>query len=252
MAIYTAYYDASGTEGDRDRPLVVAGLLASVVGWRRLEREWEATLKRFKVPYSHMKEYAHSTGPFKKWKGKDEQRAAFLAALARALRHVRAGRAFRVLPSDFYVVDREYDLSGVMNSPGPLGGPYTVSAGNCIASFEVLRRKKHPRQEFEHVVAKGDQGQPRFDYLMRLEGIIPIIKPHKDPRTGRYLRPLEAADLVAYEIGLRISHLLTGSGRQLRKSLRAIQRSVPLRVKKQTQGTMREMCREHPDLFLRR
>lgn len=40
MVAYSAFYDASSTEGDLDRPLVVAGLFSTVDRWQRFEREW--------------------------------------------------------------------------------------------------------------------------------------------------------------------------------------------------------------------
>jgi hypothetical protein len=126
MAVYTVYYDASGTDRNLSRPLVVAGLLSTELSWRRFERAWERVLKEFKVPYSHMREFAHSVegSPFEPWKDNEEKRKAFLVALVKVLRHVKLARLTHVVPKDFDLVNQEFDLTTALAVPTPwlLGG----------------------------------------------------------------------------------------------------------------------------------
>jgi hypothetical protein len=45
----------------------MAGFLARQEGWERVEKKWKVTLKKFSVPYFHMKDLAHRRGPFADW-----------------------------------------------------------------------------------------------------------------------------------------------------------------------------------------
>ena len=76
---FASYYDASGSESDAQGAIMVIGLVASEAKWRKFANSWRRVLgsKRFDVPYFHMKEFAHSKGPFEKWRGDDETRKAF-------------------------------------------------------------------------------------------------------------------------------------------------------------------------------
>jgi hypothetical protein len=248
MAVYTVYYDASGTDRDLSRPLVVAGLLSTELRWRRFEREWEGVLKQFNVPYSHMKEFAHSVdgSPFEKWKGNEEKRKAFLVALVEVLHHFKVAHTTRIVPNDFNAVNQEFDLTTA------LGSPYVLGAGGCVGVYERLRERKHWKQAFEHILEQGDEAQKLFKSLIELEGISPILKPHHDPKTGRYIRPFEAADLFAYEYGLAYQRLLSGSDRKVRELLKAVRRRIPQMNHNHTRESLRDMCEAYPDMFPRR
>ena len=65
MAMYSCYYDASSSQDTATKPLVVVGLLSTMKKWLKGDKEWEGVLFDFGVPYLHMKEFAHSRGPFR-------------------------------------------------------------------------------------------------------------------------------------------------------------------------------------------
>src|SRR5947209_8051688 len=86
MALFQAYYDASGTQSAPDGGLCVVGLVSSEEKWLKFEPRWEAVLNEFGVTAHHMKEF---TGPapkseFAKWGRDSERRARYLAALIKA------------------------------------------------------------------------------------------------------------------------------------------------------------------------
>jgi len=71
---FSAYFDASLGDGIT----VVAGWLGTTVAWESFDVDWRILLAQYDVPYFHMREFAHSTGAFKEWKGHDGRRANFL------------------------------------------------------------------------------------------------------------------------------------------------------------------------------
>jgi hypothetical protein len=59
MGTLTAYMDETGhSKDERQRFNGMAGLLAPTREWERLEIKWKKTLKEFKLPYFHMKDFA--------------------------------------------------------------------------------------------------------------------------------------------------------------------------------------------------
>lgn len=62
------YMDETGHSKDqKQRFNGMAGLIAPATNWENLKYKWTATLAEFKVPYFHMKEWTHATGPFTGW-----------------------------------------------------------------------------------------------------------------------------------------------------------------------------------------
>ncbi len=74
VAIATAYFD----ESDSPSACVVAGVASTVDRWVGLESEWRRMLDKYKISALHMKEFAHSTGEFKDWKGDEAKRRQFV------------------------------------------------------------------------------------------------------------------------------------------------------------------------------
>jgi len=56
-----------------------------------------------------------------------------------------------------------------------------------------------PEDPVRHVIEKGDDGQEALSALAKIEGIGITVEPNQDPKTGRFLVPFQAADLIAYE-----------------------------------------------------
>ncbi len=66
-----AFYDASGSEADRNRsPILVAGLVSTDRRGGRFHADWSEVLRRYQVPYLHMREFTSFQGPFSSgWRG---------------------------------------------------------------------------------------------------------------------------------------------------------------------------------------
>src|SRR4051812_11384869 len=66
MAVFKAYYDASGKEKTPGR-VVVAGVLATVEKWAGFERSWDKVLTEYGISFHHHKDYVASNGDYAKW-----------------------------------------------------------------------------------------------------------------------------------------------------------------------------------------
>jgi hypothetical protein len=79
-----AYFDESRTNPEDPFP-VVAGFVSQTERWKQFEQQWNGILTKFGVLGFHMREFAHSRGEFRSWKGDANRRAAFMDALIAAI-----------------------------------------------------------------------------------------------------------------------------------------------------------------------
>ncbi len=248
MAMFTGYYDASGTELDEGSPLVVAGVVGTVERWLEFERGWDAALRDFGVPYLHMKDFTQFRGPYESWHGEEQRRVEFLDRLLRVLK-LAASKAFvlRVLPSDFAAVNQRYQLAA---SPWPT--PYPFVALMCTAMTEHWMASKHPSDAYHHVIEHGDCGQEIMSLYDRTHVGDLTIKRKVDRLTGRWFAPFQAADLVAYENRLAIKRKLEGDHRPLRRSFQRLREMIPHQTAMYGRKELFAMCRDHPELYPQR
>jgi hypothetical protein len=86
MLKLSAYFDETGhSKGDKHRFVGMAGLVAPADRWEPFESEWTRALAHFGIPYFHMREFAHSVGVFKDWKGKEDKRRELYGLLMRII-----------------------------------------------------------------------------------------------------------------------------------------------------------------------
>jgi hypothetical protein len=74
MTLATAYFD----ESQNGVATVVAGFAATAERWRSFDSAWAKLLDQYKISCLHMKDYVHSNGEFKPWKGNEEKRRRFM------------------------------------------------------------------------------------------------------------------------------------------------------------------------------
>lgn len=202
FGMFTCYFDASGGV-DRGRT-IVAGFIGQVSQWELFDVDWRLLLAKYEVPYFHMKEFAHSTGPYKSWKGIETKRANFLRMAAETIaNHVHRGFSCTVEHNTFNEVNREYRMSE------EVGNPYTLAARTCIAQANLWVGTSRRGIPIEFILDEGDKGAGALVNVIERHNKqasgndiipIPIFKPSRDRPDGRKgLTPLQAADFAAYE-----------------------------------------------------
>jgi hypothetical protein len=188
MAMFTTYFDGSGSPDDT-AALVVAGFIATSVQWIEFERNWKDTLQAFNVSSLHMKHFAHSRGEFTSWKGDEQKRRQFLGRLINIiLIRVRHSFASAVIMPDFRSVDAKYHLSELIK-------PYALAGCTCVEKVKQwAKRSAVNPEEIAYIFEDGDKD--KGDLMKRMEEdhkILPIFL-KKDKSVA-----FQAADLLAYE-----------------------------------------------------
>jgi hypothetical protein len=188
MAMFTAYFDGSGSPDDTVA-LVVAGFLCTAEQWIHFERNWNECLKHFGVSALHMRDFAHSRREFASWKGDEEKRQHFLRWLVGIiLTRVRHSFASAVVMDDYRKVDSKYCLS-------EFSKPYALAGCTCLAKVRAWAQKWNiDLDDIRYVFEDGDKDKGDFiraadkhfhltpDFLKKEKGVA-----------------FQAADLLAYE-----------------------------------------------------
>lgn len=199
MAVFSAYFDASGTKKEQ-RVLTVAGFVGRVPKWGRFNYEWSAILAKENVTAMHMTDFASSRGEYVSWKGQAERRRNFVSLLSECIkRHTNKGFASSVILSDYREVNAKFMLSeGV-------GKPYTLCARACLGALAQWAKKKRVNTEDVLVaVEKGDQDQGELVNMARSDGfaVIPLSKADA--------QAFQAGDMVAWKTRIVVQNAIYG------------------------------------------
>jgi hypothetical protein len=200
MAMFTAYFDASGHP--KDHPFViVSGYVANYIQWTRFEEEWEAAHNHFGVtlPF-HMAEFnsACSKSHYATQSNARPDYVAIAQTPDRAdafLKHLSQLQiSFALLAVSCIVNMQTYtQINSVLNLQETLP-PFALGARMCIQKIRNWENNYAIRQPVECIFEQGDFGQGQFTKLMVDEGEdVPIYK-KKAAFAG-----LQAADMYAWE-----------------------------------------------------
>lgn len=229
FAMLTAYFDESEVrQPEVGGILIVSGWIANVAQWEQFEFDWKLLLAKYDVPYLHMREFAHSVGPFKKWKGKEGTRRNFINDASDIIRNtIQGGFACGVSEQVFNDLDTVYELRSKFPSPYAL-------AGRTCASMTVEWQKKNNgglSEEIRYVFEDGEQDKGGL--FQSMSEVIPampspIFEPGRDQKTSekwpdgrKGLIQLQAADFSAYEWGK-----FGSDGRKLMQGTRKVRNSM--------------------------
>jgi hypothetical protein len=192
---FVAAYDASGSDGDKTGTLVVTGLVANEYKWNRFEDEWRAVLRKFDVPYLHMKELGdrhRGSGVYAKWKDDEATPRVFLRALCKVLRRrLHKTFCYGTVLDDYWEVNKQFRLCE------RVGRPYVFTAASCYDQVNAWMRRKYPKAPILHVFEDGDVGQRDLKRLAKKHNQIIIPLPKINPTNGEWHPPFQGADLVA-------------------------------------------------------
>jgi hypothetical protein len=242
--MFACYFDASG--GKDIGVTIVSGWIGQILQWDLFDADWRILLAKYNVPYFHMREFAHSKGPFETWKGEENKRTNFLRLAAETIAS-RAHHGFTcVVEHDTYAkVDAEYELSE------SVGNPYSMAARDCIAHANIWLRKAERGIPVQYVFDEGDPGQGLLVRIIKKHNKyaspndaidIPTFRPSRDRQGGaKGLTQLQAADFAAYEY-LKAYRL--GEDELLykyRKSIRALSK-IPAWAGRYTNTDIITMC----------
>ncbi len=237
MLLLKAYLDDAGKANDpQERICCIAGCLSPLKAWEELEQEWQLVLARFGAPYLHMKEYAHSKGPFAKWRNDPSTRKAFLSALIDTMdKHVLSVFGTTV-PVEAYDRLTEGQKRGV---PDPyfmcLQQTLHAVSSSTFAENVVPQSLQVPDprsvEKVQVVFSQQDEFKSKADALYETMKNTSIIGPMLgDFSWAKFsdVIPLQAADLVAYEMKRFATDLLDDKSSMLRTPMKRLFGMNPL------------------------
>jgi hypothetical protein len=165
MAIFSAYFDASGHPDETD-VLTVAGYVAAVDAWIRFDREWKEILEAEGVSAFHTTEFVSSRGEFVSWRGKGskktERRRKFVEKLMSCVQKncAKFFRASLYIP-DFERINKEFLLSET------IGRPYAVCSSLVAHSLRLWARDLGVLDTLLYYFEDGDKDKGNFEQIHR-------------------------------------------------------------------------------------
>jgi len=218
IAMMTAAFDASGTEHDQIA-IVVAGFISSANDWLDFEKAWTARLKVDGIDYFHMVEFAQSNKQFAGWRDQEARRRALLADLL----DIISSRCYRKFGCGISIKTWESGISEAHKERFKMTA-YGMAGSIAICTVDSWCQSERIRTAPEVVFEDGDLGKGKFQQEASPRKPEPIFRPKKDTvrADGTIVPgfvPLQAADLLAYELLLGIRNWQGGMPRDARYAL---------------------------------
>jgi hypothetical protein len=226
MAMLAIYCDDSGTD-KTNRSAVVAGYLSSVAQWELFIKEWEATLKGFKVKQMHRSDLETFNGEYTQARGwNPDRRKAFLQRLQPII--TRRTK----LPIGTAVIRKDYDEIVPEQVRAKFGGVYGWCAHTCLVKLRIwcdrkCRRHQNPIEwVFEAGTIGHGQVHSMFDELYgKQQNGRDWLHNWRIKRwsfQGKDTVPLQAADVLAYEVFKLVENQILDNSKKhdVRQSMR--------------------------------
>ncbi|HTU51337.1 MAG TPA: DUF3800 domain-containing protein [Acidobacteriaceae bacterium] len=201
MALFTAYFDASGNAKDQPR-VVVSGYIANYGQWKLFEKSWELAHADFGVvlPF-HMSEFVAALERPDSYKQQKNARQDYISIAQNAdkamlfLRVLTNIQMCGVLCGISTIIDLEiYESVSSLLDLRSVVPPYALGARMCMENVHTWERAFQVSEPVECIFESGDFEQGKFTDLMIDEGEACPIYRNKSDFAG-----LQAADMYAWE-----------------------------------------------------
>ncbi|MDP1874298.1 DUF3800 domain-containing protein [Phenylobacterium sp.] len=191
-AFAEVYIDESGTH-DGSPVMCVAGYLFLKAGANRFTKKWGKVLKREKIPFFHMVDFAPGNSPFDHM---HKQKRIEVEKELIATIHDCAVFGFSVT-----VDEREYNE--IITPKPSIGGAYSFCLRGCLAAISDWRKRTNFRGEIAYFFEAGHRDQSEANRIMH------EVFQHEEARRrfayGNHtfvektkVVPLQSADLLAW------------------------------------------------------
>ncbi len=203
MVILKAYLDNSGEEDDPQHKVCsLAGYVTTIKKWCKFEKLWKQILKQYKVPYLHMKEYAHYKSPFdifwdEKLMKEKPERKLFLQALVNIMDETNLRGILSVIRLDDFRKFNEEKGLGI--------DAYAFNLYVCMFMIAAWWQNKPVEIIIDRINKPGRMIDRAREYA---ETDVWFTKPTDYIQvsvlakgfTSREVVPIQAADFLAWEI----------------------------------------------------
>jgi hypothetical protein len=218
VVAFTAYFDESGTH-KQSETVAVAGYISTPDLWEKLDVEWREALHDFHIDFFHMTDFEARQEQFAGWND-HKHRACLNALIDITNRHVVASIGTTIPVSD-------YQAAFTKKAHDFVGGAYGVAAMRCFKEVADMFNLIGVHGQVAYVFEKGAKGRNQiekaFGWLKRDPGSKARYRLLSlDFEEKRKCCPLQAADIVAYELYKYLPTFLKKSGRPTRYVLKAL------------------------------
>lgn len=233
---FTAYFDESGTH-DESKSIAVAGYISTAPLWVEFSAQWQLALNDWGLDHFHMTDFAVKAPPYDKWT--ESERRERLTRLITVINSNVWGSVGVVLPKKIFEGIFTPRVSRIC------GGACGVAAIACIMDLGELLRELKIGGSIAYVFEAGTRGIGEF---ARVFGSV-----LKDPENKEYFRllslrfegkqdflPLQAADLLAYELYRELPRKAGWEQKSVRYPLTALA-AVPRRWGYYDEGELRKL-----------
>ena len=212
FAMITAYFDDSGTDAET-QVCSVGGYLATVDQWNRFIPRWQELLSEYDVQQMHRTDLETWHGEFTKDRGwEPTRRKNFLKKAHRIIKD------FTYTPIGSAVVKKDFE--DILPEPIKkfFGGEYGWCAHECILAVSNWSDRAKHHEPIEWIFEEGTKGSGQIIYyLQRCSETPTISQMTRVKRNGwsfksKAIIPLQAADVVAYEIYKQVQNQIVGKG----------------------------------------
>jgi len=216
IVMMEAYFDESGTH-EGSPVMCVVGYLFTAEQALHLDREWAATLDQFGLDHFHAADCAHGVGPFSAL-NREQRRDLIIKLVGIIKRRMEIGIAVSVSETDF----------GKTAPPKwEKAGPYSLAALHVLAGVVSWAHKRDYTGKISYFFEAGHKHQrvtnTAIEWLTQKGS--DYLRYHSHTFAGKKeLRPLQAADLLAYEWQkeLRRINVVEAKRRPMRRSLESL------------------------------
>jgi hypothetical protein len=195
----SAYFDESGTH--KQAPIIViAGWIAGDKEWIKFSNKWQAVLTKYNLPYFHMSEWEGGHGLYKNMTEK-EKRLLIDRLTTIIKKHASIGIFGAFHRSTYDEVLREIYGDDYKNK---FVKPYGVCAMRCIETTRRWMTSKSLDGPLAYVFETGARYSGQFFEAFKAMQKIPRLKRMYPGGMSFYdkrdMLPLQAADILAYEM----------------------------------------------------
>jgi hypothetical protein len=212
VLVLDGYFDESGTHAGSPA-VAVAGYLSTPEQWALFASEWATVLKEWGIPYFHMADFAMGAPPYNTWP--IEVREPRFARLTQIIYDHAVATVGHVIPMP------EYERALSEGAKRISGGAYGLGAVCTFMEVSKLLQPQFPSARVAYVFDQGCLGAGQ---------VLKVFQSNvKDPKDQEWFKllslkfenkkkflPLQAADILAYELFQHLPRQLGISSRQPR------------------------------------
>lgn len=189
-----AYFDETGHGADANiKILGIAGCLTTTELWVKVDEQWKNALQSENLPYFHMREYAHSQGVFRDWKGDEIRRRKIYGELWKIISNVG------IMPLGCFVQLENFKEELQGEEHHVLKDAYFLCYMGCLRIAEQFSSFHQVANVSVYFDDKKDARGEASDIFNILKARYQEKIPPPEFRNMRDSTPLQIADIIAYE-----------------------------------------------------